>query len=87
MPAVFLFSRVKASKEEEAATVGASVVEKLYPDLADVKPGVVQSEVQGHRICDVAFPMGIEGDNTGFTRMVIIAIDTDSETFSIFESN
>ena len=81
-----------AMTEDEATAIGVSVIEQRYPELADVAPAVTEAQVQCHRIYDVIFsssppPGGTEEGGRGFTRIVIVAIDTESETISVFESN
>jgi len=73
--------------EDEAADIGASIIEQEYPDLIDVTPTVTESQVQGHRVYDVVFSTDGGDENSGPTQMVIVAIDTDSETISVFESD
>jgi hypothetical protein len=73
--------------DDEATAIGVSVIEQKYPELADVAPAVTEAQVQGHRIYDVIFSPHTDAKDRGFTRIVIVAIDTESETISVFESN
>jgi hypothetical protein len=76
-----------AMTEDGASAIGVSVMEQRYPELADVAPAVTEAQVQGHRVYDVIFSPNADVEDRGFTRIVIIAIDTESETISVFESN
>jgi hypothetical protein len=73
--------------EEGAIAIGASVIEQRYPEFVDVAPTVTEVEMQGHRIYNVRFTASAEGTEMGFARTVLVAIDTDDRTISVFESN
>ena len=73
--------------EDEATAIGASIIEQEYPSLASITPTVTEKQMQGHRIYDVIFTTNIGVEDSGFTWTVIVAIDTDDETISVFESN
>jgi hypothetical protein len=72
--------------EEGATAIGVSVVEQRYPELADVAPTVTEVEAQGHRIYNVRFSTS-DGTERGFAHTVLVAVDTDDRTISVFESN
>ena len=73
--------------EDEAVAIGASIIEQKYPDLANVAPTVTESQIQGHHIYDVTFSVNVATESGEFQRSVMVTIDTDGETISVFESD
>lgn len=73
--------------EDEATAIGTSIIEQEYPELASVTPTVTEGQVQGHRIYDVSFSTMVPVEGGEFRWAVIVAIDTDSEEISVFESD
>jgi hypothetical protein len=73
--------------EEGATAIGVSVIEQRYPELANVVPTVTESEMRGHRVYTVRFSVSTVDVEMGAARTVLVAIDTDDRTISVFESN
>jgi len=72
---------------EDAESIGLHVIQQEYPELADMEPSIQESQLMGHRIYQVSFSpeSALEGEIIPMD--VIITIDTEEETISVFESN
>ena len=72
---------------EDAEAIGLHVIQQEYPELADMKPAVQESQLLGHRIYQVSFSPEPASEGETIPMDVIITIDTQDETISIFASN